>query len=73
MATISDQTLVYHCQMLLLDIAKRERTGDTRVAIYIDDTDANILTKLINGELTRVKAVNPEAVSYWDKFHKNST
>lgn len=73
MAAISDQILVYHCQMLLLDIAKRKRTGDTRVTIYIDDTEANILTGLIIREVASVKAVNPEAVSYWDKFHKNST
>lgn len=59
----------YHCEMLIGDIEKRNKRGDTRASVFIDDAEAQILTELLQAELIAIKQIDPESAAYWDK-HK---
>lgn len=51
MSEIEAGNRYYHCEMLVKDIVKREKNGDTRASIYVDDAEAQILIDLLNREI----------------------
>lgn len=69
MAETNGKHRFYHCEMLIGDIEKRDKHGDTRASVFIDDAEARILIELLQAELIAIRQIDPEAATYWDK-HK---
>jgi hypothetical protein len=67
---VSGRSRFYHCEMLCADIAKRERTGDTRAAVYIDETEATLLLELLSLEMVAIRRIAPAEAQYWDKYKR---
>ncbi len=72
MFEVNGRSRFYHCEMLCGDIAKRERTGDTRAAIYIDETEAKLLVELLTIEMAAIRRVAPAEAEYWDQYNGKS-